>query len=197
MAGLPQLVGAVQLFAHDTYSQARRFETGYSDCSSFICKGMQAIGIKYPPGGGTTTAFMASPDWQVIPRSDLMAGDICVNVTHMVLATSNSTAIGQERPHVNVRTGSVENLMSSTGAFKCMRYVGTGIARADYSTGNATPVGLTDIPASLTHAAQWLSDTTNWFRTGMVILGALLLGIAVVGFEKSAAIGKAVVHGKP
>src|SRR5688572_4117385 len=42
------LVDAARTYASDRYSQARRWQEGYSDCSSFVGKALKIIGITPP-----------------------------------------------------------------------------------------------------------------------------------------------------
>jgi hypothetical protein len=121
--GLPALVPAVSQFSGDQYSQARRWEVGFSDCSSFVGKGFKACGIT-PPGASTTWDYLAWKKLVQIPRSLVQAGDLICNATHIVVATSNSDAIGQENPRRNVATGPIADLMAYTGSYVCLRYKG-------------------------------------------------------------------------
>lgn len=115
--GRAAVVAGAQRYRGDKYSQAKRREPGWSDCSSFVDKALKSAGIN-PPGNAwaITTGYMHSPDWPVIPASQAQAGDIAVNANHMVLITdANLNAIGQENSQVNVRVGTVANLMTNTG----------------------------------------------------------------------------------
>lgn len=115
------LVLALGKFAGDKYSQARRWQDGYSDCSSFIGKGWKAIGVT-PPGGSTTWEYLAWSKLSKISRADVGAGDLICNTSHIVCAIDNHNAIGQENPTVNVKVDTIENLMTGTGSFTCLRY---------------------------------------------------------------------------
>jgi hypothetical protein len=118
--------GAAQKYAGDKYSQLRRTQVGWSDCSSFCDKVLRDIGIP-PPGKWAATAnYRASPNWKNIPLSETMPGDIAINSHHMVMITAagGTAAIGQQNPRVNVRTGTVANLMSND--FVCKRYTKKG-----------------------------------------------------------------------
>lgn len=129
--GLPSLVPALQRHAGEKYSQARRNQDGYSDCSSFIGKGLKDIGIK-PPGLSTTTSYLASRDWRKIARADAGAGDLAVNTSHMACFINNQLGIGQENPRRNVVTGDMDaDLMAGTGSYVCLRYAHAGTT---YST---------------------------------------------------------------
>ncbi len=128
---IPGVVGAAvsgtaQKYAKDKYSQLRRTQPGWSDCSSFCDKILRDIGIP-PPGKWAATAnFRASPQWKNSPLKDTLPGDSAINGHHMVMITApgGTAAIGQQNPRVNVRTGTVANLMSND--FVCKRYTKKG-----------------------------------------------------------------------
>lgn len=108
----------------DRYSQARRWEPGYSDCSSFVGKALKQMGLT-PPGASITWNYLAWSDAFKVDRSKVVAGDLAVNATHMVLITSATHAIGQQNPSVNVQEDTIEHLMAGTGSFVCLRLRGT------------------------------------------------------------------------
>lgn len=120
---LPQLVNAAYTFQGDKYSQARRWQNGYSDCSSFVGKAFRAIGIT-PPGASTTASYLSWGMLTKIPMGSVGAGDLLCNATHVVIAINGSTAIGQENPRVNVQVGPISSLMAGTGAYVALRYTG-------------------------------------------------------------------------
>jgi cell wall-associated NlpC family hydrolase len=64
----PQLVTAAQQFAKDKYSQTRRWDPGYSDCSSFVGKALKSLGVP-PPGISVTTSYLAWGQLMKIDRS--------------------------------------------------------------------------------------------------------------------------------
>ncbi len=110
------VVAAAQKYAGDTYSQLRRTTPGYSDCSSFVDKALRDAGISPPSSPWANTAlYRMSPEWKTIPASAAQPGDIAISAAHMVLITANggTAGIGQERPGVNVRTGSMSTLFGS------------------------------------------------------------------------------------
>lgn len=114
-----KVVAASQTYIGDKYSQAKRTRSGYSDCSSFVCKAFHDAGIPNPDGRSAwpnTTNFANSPSWRTIPQAQAQPGDIAVaSGQHMVLVTGNggSAAIGQENAKSNVKTGSALGLFSS------------------------------------------------------------------------------------
>lgn len=110
------VVASAQKYIGDTYSQAKRTLPGFSDCSSFVDKALRDAGISPPFGNWANTAmYRLSPEWRTIPADQSVPGDIAISLGHMVLVTGNggSAAIGQQRPGVNVKTGSVATLMGS------------------------------------------------------------------------------------
>lgn len=111
-------------YAGDKYSQARRTQVGYSDCSSFCDKILTDMGIPTPVKWAATANYRMSPEWKNIPLSQTQPGDIAINGHHMVMITAagGTAAIGQQNTRVNVRTGTVQNLMSND--YVCKRYVG-------------------------------------------------------------------------
>jgi hypothetical protein len=121
--GLPSLPAALERFKGDKYSQLRRWQNGYSDCSSFAGKGLKVIGVK-PPGPSTTSSFLASRDWKRIPSGDVKAGDVAVSLNHMVVCYGNGMAIGQQNPRSNVKKGKVSDLMYGNTPFVYLRYAG-------------------------------------------------------------------------
>lgn len=124
LAGSSEVVRAAYAFVDDKYSQAKRWQAGYSDCSSFVGKAYNKIGIA-PPGPSTTWSYLGSPRWKKIPRSEAKAGDLAVTQAHMAIFTSNSMGIGQQNPRRNVATGKMSDVMYPEGnSFTTLRYVG-------------------------------------------------------------------------
>lgn len=116
------LVVAATHFKADKYSQVRRWQTGYSDCSSFVGKSLKALGMN-PPGASVTGDYLA---WNLLYKVDpanAKAGDLLVNSNHMVIAMGPDQAIGQQNPRRNVDIGTFSNLMAGTGAYLCLRFV--------------------------------------------------------------------------
>lgn len=175
---LPQLVQALMQFKDDHYSESARNVPGYSDCSSFVGKGLRAIGIT-PPGGSTTTDYLLAPDWGFISRSELQAGDICVNASHMVVAMDGENAIGQQNPTRNVATGPIDDMMYGTGGFVCKRYKG-GVPNAGDVSFNATQASdLLSFPEGVINFFNEVTTAEFWYRAIMVIGGGLLLLFAL------------------
>lgn len=184
----PQLVAAEQQFINDQYSETMRWAPGYSDCSSFVGKALKSLGIT-PPGSSVTTDYMVAGDWYNIPRSDLSAGDICVNVVHMVTATGNNSAIGQENPRRNVATGTPEDLMMGTGSFICRRYKNANnvsATAASYTTATQAfnPLDILKFPSGVINFFNMITNPVFPFRVLMVIVGTVLLGITLFQLAK-------------
>jgi len=107
------VVAAAQKYTGDTYSQLKRTQPGFSDCSSFVDKALRDAGIKPPvTQWANTVNYASSPEWRTIPTSQVQPGDIAIGPGHMVLVTAagGTQGIGQQRPNVNVRTGSMATL---------------------------------------------------------------------------------------
>lgn len=119
--GLPNLPRAVERFSGDRYSQANRWANGYSDCSSFVGKGLKALGVK-PPAGSTTASYLASKDWKRVSASDVQAGDLAISMNHVIVCYGNGYAIGQQNPRRNVQKGKVSDLMYGNKPFVYLRY---------------------------------------------------------------------------
>jgi cell wall-associated NlpC family hydrolase len=110
------VVSAAQKYRGDIYSQLKRTQPGYSDCSSFVDKALKDAGINPPSSPWANTAlFRLSPEWKTIPASQVQPGDIAISAAHMVLVTApgGASGIGQQRPNVNVRTGTMRELFGS------------------------------------------------------------------------------------
>lgn len=189
----PELLDACLQNSNDKYSQARRWQKGYSDCSSWIGKGMKILGKN--PGGSTTLTFLASKDWITIPKSQAGRGDIAVNSAHCVVLSGPNAAVGQQRPGRNVQLGTLTDLMSGTGTYVIKRYKGgSDVSYAGFSGDDmgATQAGFSDVfslPGKMVDMFEWIGDSKNWYRIGLVMGGAALIWITIIG------IGKAKVGG--
>lgn len=115
------VAAAAQKYRSDKYSQLLRTRSGYSDCSSFCDKILRDLGRPPSPLWSSTANYRNSKDWERIPLADTQPGDVAINSHHMVMITAagGSAAIGQQNPRVNVRTGTVKDLMSND--FYCLR----------------------------------------------------------------------------
>lgn len=111
------VVGNASKYMGDKYSQPRRQQAGYSDCSSFVDKCLKDAGIAPPfSPWANTVNYLMSPEWKTIPQTAAQPGDIAVATGHMVLITAagGGSAIGQENSRVNVRTGAPGNLFDAS-----------------------------------------------------------------------------------
>lgn len=113
------VIAAANTHAGEKYSQAKRWQRGFSDCASFVGKSLLDVGIA-PPGGSTTHTYLASGQW--VKVSAPRAGDIAVNSRHMILCTSGASGIGMQNPRRNVARDTIDNLMANTGSFEIRRY---------------------------------------------------------------------------
>lgn len=128
----PEFVAASSRFTGDQYSQFKRNRDGYSDCSSFVAKSMEACGVAGTKLAGnyrTTGTFMG---WKLVERisaEEAGAGDFAISTLHMVMLTGTggdqAPAIGQQNPSSDVRTGTVAALMTNGGRYKFYRYTGS------------------------------------------------------------------------
>lgn len=118
----PEFVAAAERFAGDTYSQSRRWQAGYSDCSSFVGKALKACGIT-PPGASTTSSYLVWRKAKPVPKSSIGAGDFLVSSGHMAIAINSTTAIGQQRKGVNVKVAPISQIMWGQ-SWVALRYTG-------------------------------------------------------------------------
>ncbi|MGW7281669.1 NlpC/P60 family protein [Streptomyces sp. NPDC054844] len=119
----PEFVEAAKAFVGDKYSQARRWQKGYSDCSSFVGKALKRAGVT-PPGGSTTTSYLTWSKARQISRDQIGAGDFLVSSGHMALALSNDHAVGQQNGRQNVQVGPIKTIMWGQ-AWVPLRYTGS------------------------------------------------------------------------
>ena len=117
------LVEAAMRHKGEKYSQARRWQSGYSDCSSFVGKAFKDIGIT-PPGGSTTISYIGWSQLKRITREQVDAGDLVYSPGHIVIAINNRTAIGQQNSRRNVQIGPIESLVGSMPTPTYLRYRG-------------------------------------------------------------------------
>lgn len=108
------LVGALGKYQSDKYSQAKRAQSGYSDCSSFVGKGLKDIGVKVPGGLPITTFYMVWTGLTTINKADIQAGDLLCATGHMAVAIGGGQAVGQQNSHDNVRVDTIQNIMYGT-----------------------------------------------------------------------------------
>lgn len=119
----PEFVTAAGHHADEVYSQLKRWQPGYSDCSSFVGKALKDCGIT-PPGASTTASFLTWRKAKPIARGDIGAGDFLVSSGHMAIAINNDMAIGQQREGRNVQVGPISQIMWGQ-SWVALRYTGT------------------------------------------------------------------------
>lgn len=119
----PDFVRAAGTFADDLYSQARRWQAGYSDCSSFVGKALKACGVT-PPGASTTSSYLSWRQAKPIARAQIGAGDFLVGSGHMAMAVNSTTAIGQQNGRQNVQVGPFSQIMWGQ-SWVALRYSGS------------------------------------------------------------------------
>jgi len=107
----------------EVYSQARRNDPGFSDCSSFVGKALTDVGIK-PPSPSVTGSYLVWPKLKRIKREEIQAGDLLCGTGHIAIALDNATAIGQQRTGVNVRVGPIDDIMYGNPGWFPQRYIG-------------------------------------------------------------------------
>lgn len=124
-----QLVAAAMTHRAEKYSQARRWQSGYSDCSSFVGKSLKDIGIT-PPGGSVTGSYLAWTKLRTVSRDAIQPGDLLCGPGHIAIAISSSQAIGQQNGRSNVQVGPIEKIMFGQPSWVPRRYTGAGVAAA-------------------------------------------------------------------
>lgn len=118
----PEFVTAAGHYANDVYSRPKRWQTGYSDCSSFVGKALKDCGVK-PPGASTTTSYLAWRQAKPVSRGQIGAGDFLVSSGHMAIAINNTMAIGQQNASRNVQVGPISQVMWGQ-SWVALRYTG-------------------------------------------------------------------------
>lgn len=120
------ITSAAAPYMADKYSQPRRRDKGYSDCSSFVYKILRDIGRPPTVAWSNTSNYHVDPRFKTIPLSQAQAGDLALSAGHVTILTGSggaqAPAIGQQNTRVNVRTGTVTTLMPTPYVIK--RYVG-------------------------------------------------------------------------
>lgn len=108
------LVSALVRYKGDEYSQSLRAQTGFSDCSSFVGKGLRDIGIKVPGGLPITSFYMVWTGLTTVSKSDIQSGDLLCAPTHMAVAIGGGMAVGQQNSDDDVKVDSISNIMYGT-----------------------------------------------------------------------------------
>ena len=126
-----RIVAAAQQHSGERYSQTRRWDSGYSDCSSFVGKALKDVGIA-PPGASVTGSYLTWGQAKTVPKSQIQPGDLLCGSGHIAIAMSASTAIGQQNGRQNVRTGSFADIMFGQ-TWVARRYVGSSTGSSSSS----------------------------------------------------------------
>lgn len=118
-----QLVAAAMTHRNEKYSRARRWQAGYSDCSSFVGKALKDVGIT-PPGGSVTGSYLTWSKLRTVSREAIAPGDILCSPGHVAIAIDGRTAIGQQNGRTNVKVGTIADVMYGNPSWVPRRYVG-------------------------------------------------------------------------
>jgi cell wall-associated NlpC family hydrolase len=129
-----RLVAAAMTHRGEKYSQARRWQTGFSDCSSFVGKALKDIGVT-PPGASVTGSYLTWGRLRTISRAAIQPGDILCGSGHIAIAVSSTTAIGQQNGRQNVRVGDIDSIMYGQPSWIPRRYVGSDSGTSSSSGG--------------------------------------------------------------
>jgi cell wall-associated NlpC family hydrolase len=105
-----RIAAAAMNHKNERYSQAKRWQTGYSDCSSFVGKALKDCGIT-PPGGSTTLSYSTWSKLRTISRDKIQTGDILCGPGHVAIALDGTRAIGQQSSKRNVRVDAIDSIM--------------------------------------------------------------------------------------
>lgn len=131
VAGVEGVVGgavtsAAGPYMADKYSQTKRRDKGWSDCSSFVYKILRDMGRPPTVAWSNTTNYHMDPRFKTVPTAQAQAADLALSAGHVMILTGaggpNAPAIGQQNTHENVRTGTLAQYMPKPYVIK--RYVG-------------------------------------------------------------------------
>lgn len=122
------VTSAASPYMSDKYSQPKRRQVGYSDCSSFVYKILRDVGRPPTVAWSNTSNYHVDPRFKTVPLAQAQPGDLALSAGHVVIITggggAQAPAIGQQNPSENVRTGTVASLTPTPYVIK--RYVGGG-----------------------------------------------------------------------
>lgn len=118
-----RIVAAAMTHRAEKYSQARRWATGYSDCSSFVGKALKDIGIT-PPGASVTGSYQVWRQLRTVSRDAIQPGDLLCGPGHIAIALSSTQAIGQQNTRHNVKVDDIDAIMWGQPSWAARRYVG-------------------------------------------------------------------------
>jgi cell wall-associated NlpC family hydrolase len=109
----------------EKYSQAKRWQPGYSDCSSFVGKALKDAGIT-PPGASVTGSYRTWSALRTVSRDEIQTGDILCGSGHVAIALDGTRAIGQQNSRQNVRVDAIDSIMFGQPGWVPRRYLGSG-----------------------------------------------------------------------
>lgn len=124
-----RIVAAAMTHQTEKYSQTKRWQTGYSDCSSFVGKTLKDVKIT-PPGASVTMSYRTWSALVTVPRDSIQAGDILSGTGHCAIALDSQRAIGQQNPRQNVRIDGIDSIMYGQSGWVARRYVGSASSGA-------------------------------------------------------------------
>lgn len=107
----------------ERYSQVKRWDPGFSDCSSFVGKTLKDAGIT-PPGGSVTLSYLTWGRLKTVSRDAIQTGDLLCGPGHIAIALSPTYAVGQQNSRQNVRVDTIDNIMWGQSGWVPRRYVG-------------------------------------------------------------------------
>lgn len=119
----PEIAEAALRRTTEVYSKTRRNQDGYSDCSSYVGKCLADAGIT-PPAPSVTGSYLVWGKLKTIRRSEVGAGDLLCGPLHIAIALNGSYAIGQQRPGVNIKIDTIDNIMYGQVGWVPRRYIG-------------------------------------------------------------------------
>lgn len=117
-----RIVAAAIAHRGEKYSQAKRWQNGFSDCSSFVGKALKDAGIS-PPGGSTTLSYRTWSRLKNVPRDAIQTGDILSGPGHVAIAVDGTRAIGQQNKRQNVQVDAIDSIMYGQPEWVARRYV--------------------------------------------------------------------------
>lgn len=119
------VAAAASPYLKDKYSQVKRRDSGWSDCSSFVYKIMRDMGSPPTVAWSNTTNYHVDPRLRTIPTAQGMEGDLALSAGHVMILTggggTNAPAFGQQNPRENVVSGTLAEYMPKPYVIK--RYV--------------------------------------------------------------------------
>ena len=89
------------------YSQAKRFEQNYTDCSSLVYRAVIAGNPSLASTFPKTTSGYPSPAMQEVSKSDLRAGDVMYKPGHVALYIGDDKYINASDSGVEVKSFSL------------------------------------------------------------------------------------------